>query len=268
MPFPSYITTLLSIVSSATKDVSKLEHALNCTAHPLSDACLGWQVVYLDSVCSPPTANASLDLTYPCNQQTILREQCTYGKTLDQIWNTTSGDWAKNPGDGWTAQSVENQRLCACESDFFDTLAGCSDCYSTHGATIDLYDEDAVSSISSSYCAASATPTVGLEKMLAKYGNDTASSVLSVASDKASTSTFSDPMMGSTAVSYYYTPAVTGTAVFDIAGVTKGAEPTETNVSHGQITSENGAVAFGGSWVPVKVAAAALLGLAGVVAML
>lgn len=114
--------------------------------------------------------------------------------------------------------------------------------------------------MSSSYCAAAATPTAGLEQVLKAYYNDTAKSVMSAASAKASTSAFSDPLARSTAVSYYYTASVTGTAVFDIAGITKGAEPTETSVHDGQIVSDSSAAPWTEGSVSISAAVAALVG--------
>lgn len=101
--------------------------------------------------------------------------------------------------------------------------------------------------------------------MLVQYYKASNSRVLSAATARAKTSTFSDPLLGSKAVSYYYTPSVTGTAVFNIAGVTHGSKPTETNVAHGQITS--GAEALMGE-LQLKVTAAALVGLAALVTLL
>ena len=106
--------------------------------------------------------------------------------------------------------------------------------------------------------------------MIAAFYNDSAADALSAGDAKAtsSVSVFSDPLKGSTAVSYYYTPSVTGTAVFGIAGVTKGAAPTETSVSHGHITSVDVHLELGVDWVPIKVAAAAMVGLGTLIAML
>ena len=267
MPFPSYITTLISIVASATESTSKLEHSMNCTENPISSACLGLEMIYLNEVCAPPTANTSLDLTFPCNQNNVLYNQCFFGRTFDEIWNSTSGEWVKDFGKGWKQQSVANQRLCACESQFFDTLVGCTECWQAHGSNVEAFNSTAASSISSSYCAATASPTAGLEKVMAAFYDSSAANALREG-DAKSVSAFSDPLSGSPAVSLYYTPSVTGTAVFGIAGVTKGAEPTETNVRHGQISSGAGRLELGVDWVPIKAAAAAMMGLGVLVATL
>ena len=270
MQFPSYITTLISIVGSATESASKLEHAIDCTENPYTAECIGLELIYLNEVCAPPTLNASLDLSMPCNQNNVLYNECVFGRTFDEVWNSTSGQWVKDVGEGWTQQSISNQRLCACESQFFPTLVGCTECWRAHGSNVEAFNATAASSISSSYCAASATLAVGLEKVMAAFYNDTAAEALSGGDAKAtsSVSAFSDPLKGSTAVSYYYTPSVTGTAVFGIAGITKGAEPTETSVSHGQITSGAGHLEPGMDWVPIKLAAAAMMGLGVLISML
>jgi hypothetical protein len=218
-------------------------------------------------MCSPPTDNAGFNLTFPCNQYDIIKTQCYYGRTFDEVWNSTAGDFIKNKG--WTPQSPLNQRLCSCESQFFNTLAGCNSCYQSHGAGLGRLDEAEVSSMSSSYCAATNTPTVGLDKMISEYYHSPkVSSMLNSAISAATTSPYSDPLAGSTAVSYYYTPSVTGTAVFNIAGVTHGAKPTETNVKNGQITAISGAGAVGNGLGGLKVAFAAVLTLIASVVLL
>jgi hypothetical protein len=270
MQFPSYITALISIVGSVTESASKLEQSMNCTENPYTSFCLGLELIYLNEVCAPPTSNTSLDLTFPCNQNNVLYNECVFGRTFAEVWNTTSGEWVKDLGEGWTQQSIGNQRLCACESQFFPTLVGCTECWQAHGSNVEAFNATAASSISSSYCAASATPTVGLEKVMAAFYNGSAADALSGGDAKAtySVSAFSDPLKGSTAVSYYYTPSVTGTAVFGIAGITKGAEATETSVRHGQITSGAGHLEPGMDWVPIKLAGAAIVGLGVLVTML
>ena len=121
--------------------------------------------------------------------------------------------------------------------------------------------------MSSSYCAATSTPTVGIPGMISGwYNRPRATSALGSAIAAAKTSIYSDPLSGKTAVSLYYTPTVTGTAVFNIAGVTHGATPTTTDVVHGQIT--NGAGYIGGGMATTKVACAAVLALISSVAFL
>jgi hypothetical protein len=93
------------------------------------------------------------------------------------------------------------------------------------------------------------------------YNSPKISSRLKSELSAVKTSSFSDPLAGSTAASYYYTPSVTGTAIFNIAGVTHGATPTTTNVVDGQITANSGAGAIGGGLSGLKVAFAAVLTL-------
>ena len=100
------------------------------------------------------------------------------------------------------------------------------------------------------------------------YDGPKVSSAIKSAMSVATASTWSDPLSGSTAVSYYYTPSVTGTAVFNIAGVTHGATPTDTNEKHGQITANSGAGATGSGLGGLKVAFVALLTLMATVVLL
>jgi hypothetical protein len=265
MHLPAAITNALALANSAW---SSAEGASADSPSALaSKVLLGVEFKELHSMCSPPTADAVYNLTFPCNQNDVIQTQCYYGRTFDEVWNSTTGDYVNT--SSWTPQGPLNQRLCACESQLFDTLAGCNSCYKAHGAGLGRLDEAEVSSMSSSYCAASSTPTVGLLHMMSEYFNSPqVTSKLHSAISEAKTSTYSDPLAGSTAVSYYYTPSVTGTAVFNIAGVTHGATPTTTKVADGQITANSGAGAIGSGLGGLKVAFAAVLTLMASVVLL
>lgn len=72
-------------------------------------------------------------------------------------------------------QTVEAQRVCACESQLFDQLNGCAACQHAHGGAVPLafmkdqgkgMKKGVLASLSSSYRAVSATPTVGLVGVL------------------------------------------------------------------------------------------------------
>lgn len=262
MHLPSTITNTLALANSAWS--SALAASADFSSSLVSKIMMGVEFKELDSMCWPPTANSMYNLSFPCAQFDVIKTQCYYGRTFDEVWNSTAGDYANTTG--WTPQGPLNQRLAACESHFFDTLAGCNSCYKAHGGGADVaagyLDEAQISSMSSSYCAASSTPTVGLLNMMSDYyKSPKVASMLKSELSEAKTSTYSDPLAGSTAFSYYYTPSVTGTAVFNIAGVTHGAKPTETNVKHGQITANSGAGAIGSGLGGVKVAFAAVLTL-------
>lgn len=265
MHLPTAIASALVLANAA------LSSAVGLSGHAASDLAsevlqaIKWKE--LNEVCTPSTANAIMNLTFPCNQNDVIELQCYYGRTFDEIWNSTAGDYANTTG--WTPQDPLNQRLCACESEFFDTLVGCQACYAAHGDGVGRLSNAEISSMSSSYCAASSTPTVGLLHMMSDFylSPGVVSSMESQVS-AARTSTYSDPLAGSTAVSCYYTPSVTGTAVFNIAGVTQGAKPTETNVEHGQITASSGAGVVESGFGGLKVACAAVLTLASLVFLL
>ena len=218
-------------------------------------------------MCMPQKANGSLDLTAPCNQWAILLQSCTSGLPPSDIYNSTVGTTLLYSTDS-PPQSPANQRLCACESYYFDTMAGCNACWAAHGANDKfLYSDNILTSMSSSYCAATATPSGGIHDMLSQWNKGpVASSVISAGRAETSTSPFSDPLAGKTAVSLYTTPAVTGSAIFNIAGITRGATPTTTHVVHGQIT--NGAGSVGGEMGTTKVALAAVLALVACVTFL
>ena len=267
MHVPTVITNILPFANTASTDVNK---SSLCSIHPFAQQCIQPELQHLNSICIPEDTNATTALSFPCIEHSIISEQCYYGRPFAEVWNARSGTSISNDETAkWKPQSPSNQRLCVCESHFFDTLVGCGACYQAHGAGPGFYyPEHAVSSTSSSYCAATATPSVGMHGMLQSWDHDRpeATSVLSSIVAAAKTTTYSDPLAGSTAVYLYYTPTVTGSAVFDIGGATHGAKPTTTNVVDGQITaSSDGAT---GALARTKFALAGILALTAFVALL
>ena len=143
--------------------------------------------------------------------------------------------------DGLKLQSNNSQRLCACESQYWDSLKGCTACYRKHGEDSEFLKPEFMSSISSAYCAATATPSLGLIDYLERQVVSKALEYSSNSSSGMTPSTsFSDPMGTKTAVSLYYTPGVTGPRALDIGSLTGGAKMTTTNIVNGQIVATGG----------------------------
>lgn len=243
----------------------------------------------LSQVCMPTNSSQLPDLNAPCNAVAIIEVQCVYGPSA---LNTLYGQNAKralnhlarrqdktspNPyngpadtGDDGNLPELSNstQRDCTCQSQFFDQVSGCLDCYVAHGGSAEDdvgVTPDQIKSISSSYCAASNTPTLGLAEYLYKIASQLPSSTGS-----ASSSQTHDPLGNRTAVSLYFTPSVTGSAAYIIADATNTAK-TSTDKS-GQIVptmSANNAAAQSGSssssgLAAAKTQAAAAAGLIGI----
>ena len=203
----------------------------------------------------------------------------------------------QSPGDGDEfdngpdLQSNETQRVCVCESQFWDQVAGCFACYKKHGS-LELegtIPESLLSSASSTYCAASATASVGLADFLYNIAlGVTPTATGSATGTETASVKYADPIGNKTEVSYYYTQAVTGTAAWSLVQPTGSADSasyTTTNVQDGQIrptisTSATRSANASGtdSSNPTQsgkaagryeaVGAAGLLGLAGLVAFL
>lgn len=116
-----------------------------------------------------------------------------------------------------------------------------------------------MSSLSEKYCAASATPSLGLADYLFKFAGTTEGSD---GSDPTKTSKVKDPIGNKTAISYYYTASVTGSQAWVVA------DPTATSglVRDGQLVSmatANSEKAKEGSADRRTGAVAAVLGLTG-----
>lgn len=179
-------------------------------------------------------------------------------------------------------QSNSTQRLCVCQSQFWSLLNGCLACYVAHGAGpnngLGSVSKSSLSSLSSAYCAASATPSQGLFEVVYSLAPTNAVA-------PSATSSYSDPMGSKTEVSYYYTPSVTGTAAWMVAQATgmSMASFTTTNIMSGQIVptavptvgkasgTSSGAGATSSAGSPGRhgaMAAAGLFGIAGAVAIL
>ncbi|CAK4030016.1 Hypothetical predicted protein [Lecanosticta acicola] len=232
---------------------------LAASASLLNAQDLGDQTAqYIQQVCLPNNATGYPDLNAPCNAIQAIFAECTFGPSsladfLSEEASANSGnsdgsdDYAGDVDDGkYPMQSNATQRTCICESQWFALTNACLACYQKHGlpAEDDLSPKQ-VSSISSAYCAASATPTLGFAYFIYQYAPGVTGTSLP-ASSTATPSSFSDPLGNRTEVSLYYTPSVTGSAAWAIAeatGTSSGlATFTTTRTSNGQIvaTATNG----------------------------
>ncbi|KXS95402.1 hypothetical protein AC578_6774 [Pseudocercospora eumusae] len=246
---------------------------------------------YLMSVCQPKNSSngdALPDLNAPCNAIAAIQGQCIYGPDY-----VSAGSDEEMPTTQQQQQSNDTQRVCLCESQFWDLARGCFSCYKKHGGEMDgagSIGEDTLSSISSKYCAATVTPTAGLADYLFVLASSLEPSTSQTGSVQTSVS-YLDSIGNKTEVSYYYTPSVTGSAAWMVAQPTGSGSSVAyntTNVHDGQIratASANNAAASGGSGTRTgsgaqstesgssagkheAMAAAGLLGLVGLVAVL
>ena len=96
-----------------------------------------------------------------------------------------------------------------------------------------------ITSMSSAYCAATATPTLGLLAYQDSFRSKPQFKSIfgSTTGEAKATQTFSDPLANSTAVRLYFTPAVTGSAALDIGVFTETVKPSTTSVKDGQIVA-------------------------------
>lgn len=181
----------------------------------------------------PTNSTGGVDYNAPCNAYYAIYGQCSEGSTA--FWDQQidqNGD-----GDSSSPQvSNATERTCICESQFWDQFAGCQACQKDHGAPEGFWlPDDFVSSWSSGYCAATATPTL-------EFGDNLASiiptSLSSAANAVLNATVASDPISNKTAVSYYFTPSVTGSAAYIVAEATGSASSSmSVMTSNGQIVA-------------------------------
>jgi len=168
---------------------------------------------HVQEVCFPynETDGTAL-MDAPCNAAQNIIIQCTYGSQ----YNFTDSDSVWNEDTPMLSNTT--QQACICESQFWDQQGGCNQCYEKHGDT-DFKDvpDSIYSSMSSSYCAVSSTPTLAFADWLL-YAGQSALSTISAPSTTATS--YSDPLGNSTQVSLYFTPSVTGSAAWNAAVAT------------------------------------------------
>lgn len=214
------------LVSFSTASLLNRALSKECKNHPNSAEC---ESTYLDSVCMPGSNSKDVNLDFPCNQALYIGVECVYGSKPN-----ITNDGIDISLDAPTL-SNSTQRLCICESQYFETNIGCISCFTKHGGEgeFGVFRPNVISSMSSAYCAASATPTLGIFEYQFQYLNKPQFSTLfpSSSSSGSRTSTFSDPLADSTAVSLYYTAAVTGTDAVDVGAFTATGTALQTTIS-------------------------------------
>ncbi|KAK5738183.1 hypothetical protein LTR17_006213 [Elasticomyces elasticus] len=223
--------TLLTLGLAAVSSASSMKRQLQCSTDPTSDDCQEQEADYIQQVCNPTNTTGYPDFNAPCNQIQAITLQCMYGAAgLSALQGDVPDASYGSDDEDNSVETVSNttQQECICQSQWFNIAAGCNDCYHAHGASggdniVGDLAPSLFASLSSSYCAVTNTPTMGFDMVV--YGLATgsvASSLASVAST-ASPSTFSDPIGNQTAVSYYYTPSITGSAAWVLAQATSSA---------------------------------------------
>lgn len=225
------------------------------------------------------------NLDAPCwVVQTILLE-CRYGRLLtdfsaeDGTLYPGTTEWINDP-----EQSPRDQQVCLCQSQWWAEVEGCLKCGAAHGASgvVSAPSAAQLSSLSSSYCAASRTPSPAL---LGPLITQVSAFPPGASSLWYSSTRLCDPLSSKTAVSLYFTPSVTGNAAWTVGeGYPDGdAWPTtpitttgsSVNIMNGQIvatpTSTSAASTGSGTRetpAAEKVAVAGVVGLAAMVALL
>lgn len=215
----------LATASLLNRDISNEA----CKKHPNGKDC---EFEYLQSICRPESSTGDINLDAPCNIYPYIAIECVYGQKPHMIKNGLETPKGK-------PQSNSTQRLCICESSYWDAVQGCEECFTKHGGSGQEapLPSNLISSMSSAYCAATATPTLGLSEFQASYLNRPQFSSIFSSNSATPTSTFSDPIGNKTDVSLYWTAPVTDTAILDVGAFTGTAKPTTTNVQKGQIVA-------------------------------
>lgn len=117
------------------------------------------------------------------------------------------------------------QQVCYCSSQIWENIAGCESCIVMHGsrsADAPIYNPEALSKMSSTYCAASSTPTNSLEDYL-----------FSLMFPRTTASASPGVLGTSTDASLYFTASsVTGTDAYIVPSPTLTIAP---SVKDGQI---------------------------------
>lgn len=191
----------------------------------------------IKDVCFPDITDKQAALAYPCNAAYSILIECTYGPQSPMALGRGSGNMG--PDAKAKQQSNSTQRLCACDSHLFHEWMGCAACFEAHGSH--MVDDGYVEKVSSSYCAASGTPTEALRVVAMplvrgiRHGNLGAPAM----------GVNKDPLSGSTAVSLYFTPPVTGSAAWQVPEITNSAGKTTLSLSTSEGQLVQAAFAYG-----------------------
>jgi hypothetical protein len=169
---------------------------------------------YLSEVCEPADQNGVRDWSAPCNAVLSIQYECMYG--------TAGGDYIRAPpqasdtqdeddGDGLSELPDDTQRVCFCQSQFRDQIAGCMKCHKDHGGAegSDWFSQNLIDMATKEYCDASKPANESFSDFFLDHISPDNGTVTE--SSSAQTSTFSDPIGNKTDVSLYFTASVTGT---------------------------------------------------------
>ena len=190
-------------------------------------------------------------MDFPCHIADLIQYECLYG--AEEGASIFQGLFS---GTSPTAEprGKDQQRICICESQWFDQIVGCGRCEYLHGGgpnPLAYLGDSAVSSMSSSYCAVTATPTQGLVDYYSEWTKGSLAPPWLKSMISAASSRFKDPLstgytmtssygLGSTirtAVEYYFTPSVTGTEASKVKAITGSAGSTVWKTADGQIVA-------------------------------
>ena len=246
---------LLTFGLAAATSASLLKRQLQCS-DPASEDCQEQQADYLQEICLPTNATGYPDFDAPCVQTELISIECMYGAAgLSTLLSTDDDSSSNSYGEDGDIPTLSNstQRECICESQYWVALSGCSDCFKAHGSAqsdegLNYVDPSYIASASSSYCAVTNTPTAGFDMFIYGLATGSAASSLASVASTAAASTFSDPIGNQTAVSYYYTPSVTGSAAWVVAQATESASNNTVTTSasgSGSASSESMATSNG-----------------------
>lgn len=234
-------------VAAATASANIFRRQVNCS-NPNSFQCEQEILSYLTEVCIPTNATGGPDFNAPCVATRLIEVECMYGsRGIDFLLGNNDPNSGSFSEQSPPLLSNTTQRDCLCESQFFDEVQGCLDCYTAHGggdAFGEVINTKQLSSMSSSYCAVTNTPTQGLAEVLYSLAPTTSSP------SSAATSAFSDPIGNKTAVSYYFTPSVTGSAAWYVAQATMSASNVTAAGGSGASTTSMSVFTSNGQIVP------------------
>lgn len=180
-----------------------------------SDADLSSEIDdYLEEVCEPADESGMRDWSAPCNAVISIQYECMYGAAGAKLIREPASETDDQTGDdddGPPEQPNDAQRVCFCQSQFADQIAGCMKCHEAHGGVegSDWFSGDLIDPAVKQYCNASKPA----DQSFASFFFDLVSPENGTTTDSpaASTSAFLDPIGNKTDVSLYFTPSVTGT---------------------------------------------------------
>lgn len=203
VPLLSTLASSQAVASSAAATA-----AASSTPSPLpGNGSGGGSSPLVDGACLPRYANGSYDQTAPC--VALVKQSANCLLVADGAHNSSSLE--SDASLAAAAKRLFNGTLeqqCICEpnqpgSGYFQNVAGCVECQRLHGDAGDWFPVQLVPSASSSYCALT-SPTVNVAGFLAAFVGTASTPALG-------TSTVTDVLGSSTAVSDYFTYTSPGT---------------------------------------------------------